>query len=90
MRCSTYPSGSANNTTATVAAWSVVVNIGASTITPIWNGTNAPSTGTVTISSQFSWQALAPGANTAQTGFCANRNVANNGAIGMVVSASGR
>jgi len=79
-----------NNTTATVAAWSVVVNIGASTVTQIWNGTNTPATGTITISSQFSWQALAPGANTAQTGFCANRNVANNGAIGMVVSASGR
>lgn len=79
-----------NNTTATVAAWSVVVNIGASTITQIWNGTNTPATGTITISSEFSWQALAPGASTAQTGFCANRNVANNGAIGMVVSASGR
>jgi cytochrome c peroxidase len=78
-----------NNTTATVAAWSVVVNIGASTITQLWNGTFSPSTGTVTISSQFAWQALAPGANTAQTGFCANRNVANNGAIGSVVSASG-
>src|SRR5262249_17893440 len=48
-----------NNTTATIAGWSVVVNIGASTITQLWNGTFSPSTGTVTISSQFSWQALA-------------------------------
>jgi hypothetical protein len=78
-----------NNTTATIAGWSVVVNIGASTITQLWNGTFSPSTGTVTISSQFAWQALDPGASTAQTGFCANRNVANNGAIGSVVSASG-
>jgi cytochrome c551/c552 len=79
-----------NNTTATVAAWSVVVNVGASTITQLWNGTFSPATGTVTISSEFSWQALAPGASTAQTGFCANRNVANNGAIGTVISASGQ
>ena len=78
-----------NNTTATIAGWSVVVNIGASTITQLWNGTFSPSTGTVTISSQFAWQALDPGASTAQTGFCANRNVANNGAIGTVISASG-
>jgi hypothetical protein len=77
-----------NNTTATIPGWNVVVNIGASTINQIWNGANTPATGTVTIRSLFSWQALAPGASTAQTGFCANRNVANNGAIGTVVNAS--
>jgi hypothetical protein len=44
----------------------------------------------VTFSSVASWQALAPGTSTSQTGFCANRNSANNGAIGVVVGATGQ
>jgi hypothetical protein len=79
-----------NSTTATVNAWNVVVNFGASTVTQLWNGTRSGNTGTVTVSSEFTWQALAPGASTNQTGWCATRNVANSGVLGAVVSAAGR
>jgi hypothetical protein len=78
-----------NTGTTTVQTWSVSVNVGASTVTQNWNSVRTGTTGNVTFASQFTWQALAPGASTNQAGFCANRNVANNGAIGAVVSATG-
>jgi hypothetical protein len=78
-----------NNGDTTATAWQVTVNIGASTITQLWNGNRTADSGTITISSNADWETVAPGQTYTQTGFCANRNVPNNGAIGTVLSASG-
>jgi hypothetical protein len=78
-----------NTGTTTANTWSVVVNFGATTVTQMWNGNRTASTGTATVSSVASWQALAPGQSTNQTGWCANRNVPNSGVLGQVVSATG-
>jgi cytochrome c peroxidase len=78
-----------NNGDTTATAWQVVINIGAATITQLWNGNRSANTGTITVSSNAAWETVAPGATYTQTGFCANRNVPNNGAIGVVLSATG-
>jgi cellulase/cellobiase CelA1 len=78
-----------NTGTTTANTWSVVVNFNGVTITQMWNGNRTGNTGQVTVSSIAPWQALAPGQSTNQTGWCANRNVANSGVLPAVVSASG-
>ncbi len=73
-----------------VSPWNVVLNIGASTIYTSWNGTFMGNTGNVTVTPGFSWnQTIPAGATNSSIGFCANRNTANNGALPVVVSASG-
>ncbi len=77
-----------NNSSASLAtSYTVNLNTNASTIYTSWNGTFSGSTGAVTVTPAFSWNAtLDPGETDGSIGFCANRTVPGSGVLPTVVS----
>jgi hypothetical protein len=79
-----------NNALQSTTNWSVVLNINQATTFTTWNGNFSGPGGIVTVSPTLAGsKTLAPDAVDGQTGFCANRNVPNSGALPSVVSATG-
>jgi hypothetical protein len=79
-----------NNALQSTTNWSVVLNINQATTFTTWNGNFGGPGGIVTVSPTLAGSKTIPsGGIDGQTGFCANRNVPNSGALPSVVSATG-